>query len=107
MSAWYVLSALGFYPVNPAGGLYIIGSPAVESAVLDVGGGRTFTVRAANMSDANVYVQSATLNGAPMDRVYLRHEEIMAGGVLEFVLGAIPNTRWGSSTESVPPSIRN
>lgn len=104
MSAWYVLSALGFYPVNPAGGLYIIGSPAVESAVLDVGGGRSFTVRATNMSDGNVYVQSVTLNGTSMDRVYLRHEEIMAGGTLEFVLGAAPNTRWGSSIDSVPSS---
>jgi putative alpha-1,2-mannosidase len=105
MSAWYVLSALGFYPVNPAAGIYIIGSPAVESAVLDVGGGRTFTIRAENNSDANIYVQSASLNGAPLNRVYLRHGEIMAGGELAFVMGAAPNTRWGTSADAIPPSV--
>ena len=93
MSAWYVLSALGFYPVNPAGGEYVIGSPAVESAVLRLGGGRSFVIRAQNMSEANVYVQSVRLNGAPMSGVILRHEEIMAGGTLEFVMGPAPSAR--------------
>jgi putative alpha-1,2-mannosidase len=105
MSAWYVLSALGFYPVNPAGGEYVIGSPAVESAVITLGGGRTFAIRAKNMSDANVYIQSATLNGVSLDRVILRHDEIMAGGTLEFVMGPSPSTTWGRSAGAPTPSI--
>ena len=91
MSAWYVLSALGFYPVNPAGGEYVLGSPAVESAVITLGGGRTFAIRTKNMSAANVYVRSVTLNGAPLGRWTLRHEEIMAGGTLEFTMSPSPS----------------
>jgi putative alpha-1,2-mannosidase len=90
MSAWYVLSALGFYPVNPAGGEYVIGSPAVEGAVINLGGGRTFVIRTKNMSEANVYVQSVTLNGVSLQKHILRHEEIMAGGTLEFTMGPSP-----------------
>lgn len=105
MSAWYVMSALGFYPVNPAEGIYVIGSPAVEGATIDVGEGKTFTVTARNMSRENVYVQSVALNGQPLDKTYIRHADIMGGGTLEFVMGPAPNKKWGSDPSAAPPSM--
>ena len=90
MSAWYVLSSLGLYQVDPAKGEFQFGSPAMKKAVVNVGGGRTFTVVAENNSPENIYVQSATLNGKALDRTYVTYEEIMAGGVLEFVMGPQP-----------------
>ena len=86
MSAWYIFSALGFYPVAPGSDRYWFGSPAVRSAVLHLEGGRTFTVTAAEQSADHVYVESVLLNGRPLDRRYLTHKEIVAGGTLEFVL---------------------
>jgi len=105
MSAWYVLSALGIYPVNPADGTYEIGSPMMERADIDVGGGKTFTVTAQNVSAANKYIQSARLNGAPLDKPWITHQDLMQGGKLEFVMGDKPNTGWGSGRSSPPPSM--
>ncbi len=105
MSAWYIMSALGFYPVNPAEGIYVIGSPAVEGATIDVGDGKTFTVTARNMSPQNVYVQSVALNGQPLEKTYIRHADIIAGGTLEFVMGPAPNKKWGSDLSAAPPSM--
>ena len=90
MSAWYVLSSLGLYQVDPAKGEFQFGSPAMKKAVVNVGGGRTFTVVAENNSPENIYILSATLNGKALDRTYVTYEEIMAGGVLEFVMGPQP-----------------
>ncbi|MFC1640739.1 GH92 family glycosyl hydrolase [Patescibacteria group bacterium] len=104
MSAWYVFSSMGFYPVNPASGIYVIGSPAVQEASIDLGGGGQFTVIAENNSDLNIYVQSATLNGDSLDRSYLTHAEIMSGGELKFVMGPAPNKELWSLPENYPPS---
>ena len=90
MSAWYVLSSLGLYQVDPAKGEFQFGSPAMKKAVVNVGGGKTFTVVAENNSPENIYILSATLNGKVLDRTYVTYEEIMAGGVLEFVMGPQP-----------------
>ena len=90
MSAWYVLSSLGLYQVDPAKGEFQFGSPAMKKAVVNVGGGKTFTVVAENNSPENIYIQSATLNGKALDRTYVTYEEIMAGGVLEFVMRPQP-----------------
>jgi predicted alpha-1,2-mannosidase len=90
MSAWYVLSSLGLYQVEPAGGKYMFGSPIVDEAVIRVKGGRTFRIVAANNSPANKYIQSATLNGKPYDKPYILFKDIEAGGVLEFVMGDQP-----------------
>ena len=92
MSAWYVLSAVGLYQVHPAAGEFQFGSPAVKKAVLNVGGGKTFTVVAENNSPENIYILGATLNGKTLDRTYVTYDEIMAGGVLEFTMGAQPQT---------------
>ncbi|MDR1864330.1 MAG: GH92 family glycosyl hydrolase [Bacteroidales bacterium] len=84
MSAWYVLSALGFYQVEPAGGRYFFGSPAADKAVIHTGNGKTFTVIAKNNSAENKYIKSVTLNGKPYDKAYIDYKTIMAGGTLEF-----------------------
>jgi predicted alpha-1,2-mannosidase len=105
MSAWYVFSALGFYPVSPGSLEYVLGRPSLHQAVLDVGGGRTFTVRAENLSDANLYVQSVTLRGAPYDKAFIRHEDVVQGGTLTFVMGPRPNPAWASAPESAPYSM--
>jgi len=108
MAAWYVFSALGFYPVNPDSGVYIIGSPVPEKAVLhldhDKYHGNTFTVLARNNSPQNVYIQSASLNGQPLAKTWLTHEQITSGGTLELVMGSQPNVEWGRSPESRPPA---
>lgn len=105
LSAWFILSALGFYPVNPAEGTYVIGTPLVERAEIDVAGGRLFTVEARGLSDANAYVQSVTLNDKPLDRCWFRHEDLATGGSLRFVMGPEPNRAWASSPEAAPPSM--
>lgn len=86
MSAWYVLSALGLYQVEPAGGRYVFGSPIVESARIKVGDGRFFSIHAHNNSPDNKYIQSVTLNGKPYDKFYIDYADIMAGGTLEFTM---------------------
>lgn len=84
MSAWYIFSALGFYPVAPASGEYAIGSPLVKEAVLQLDNGKTFTVKALNQSTKNVYIKKMTLNGKPYKGTTLKHATILEGGVLEF-----------------------
>jgi len=103
MSAWYVFAAVGFYPVCPAGGYYNIASPSFAKAVINIGGGRKFTVVARQASKKNIYIQSATLNGKPYDKNYISHADIAAGGKLEFVMGDKPNMRWASSATACPP----
>lgn len=105
MSAWYVFSALGFYPVCPGTPYYIIGSPAFERAEIHLENGRTFTVIAREASERNIYIQSARLNGKAYNRNYLSHEDIMNGGTLEFLMGPEPNPEWGADEESLPPSV--
>ncbi len=84
MSAWYIFSAMGFYPVNPCGGEYVIGAPQVPRATLRMPGGRTFTVEARNLSLENMYVKSAMLNGRPLEGRTLSHSDIVGGGTLVF-----------------------
>jgi putative alpha-1,2-mannosidase len=105
MSAWYVLTAMGLYPVNPAEGVYVIGSPSLESAAIGVGEGKTFTITAQNLSAQNVYIQSVRLNGQPLEKTFIRHADLMEGGTLEFTMGPAPNTKWGSSPSAAPPSM--
>jgi predicted alpha-1,2-mannosidase len=100
MSAWYVLSALGFYPVNPVSGVYMIGSPLIDKATISLPGGKTFTIAAENNSARNVYIQSIRLNGKKIDRVWFTHRELTAGGSLEFVMGPNPNKTLGVALAS-------
>ena len=92
MSSWYVFNALGFYPVNPAQGVYAFGSPIVDTALIHLENGKTFNVKALNNNSKNIYIQSVTLNGKAINRNYITHKEIMNGGVLVFTMGKSPNT---------------
>jgi predicted alpha-1,2-mannosidase len=105
MSAWYVFSALGFYPVCPGSPEYVIGTPAFARAVIRLSGGKTFTIRAEGLSDRNIYVQSAQLNGVAYDKAYIRHADIVNGGALTFVMGPGPNRAWASAAGSAPYSM--
>ncbi len=102
MSAWYIFSAMGFYPVNPCGGVYVIGSPLLEKSVMKVGDGKTFTVVAKNVSDKNIYIQSVKLNGKVHDKTWITHEDIVKGGVMDFTMGPKPNKAWGVSNNEIP-----
>ena len=102
MSAWYIFTALGFYPVTPASDEYAIGRPFVPQAAIHLSNGHTFTVSAAPLDDAHPYVGAVTLNGKPLDRVYLHHAEILAGGELHFTMQAEPNKDWGKSHAARP-----
>ena len=107
-SAWFLFSALGFYPVTPGQPLYTITSPLFEEAVINLDGyyeNRIFVIRAINVSGDNKYIQSATLNGEELSRPWITHDEIVSGGTLEFVMGSYPNTEWGSSQHSATPSM--
>ncbi|HSN17563.1 MAG TPA: GH92 family glycosyl hydrolase [Gammaproteobacteria bacterium] len=105
MSAWYVFTALGFYPVAPGSDQYVIGRPFLDKAVLQLPNGRKFMVLAQGLNEANRYVGSVTLNGKPLDRVYLTHAEIMAGGTLKFMMQAQPNRTWGTQPADRPYSM--
>ncbi len=101
MSAWYVLSSIGLYQEEPAGGKYIIGSPQFNEARLNVGDGKTFIVKAINNSDKNIYVQNARLNGKRYDKSYIDYRDIIAGGTLELVMGPKPS-KWGTAKKNRP-----
>ncbi len=91
MSAWYILSSLGFYQVEPAGGRYVFGSPLFDEATMSVGKGRTFRIIAHNNSKENMYIQSVKLNGKPYTRSYIDFKDIVRGGKLEFMMGSKPS----------------
>jgi predicted alpha-1,2-mannosidase len=91
MSSWYLFAALGFYPVNPASGEYMIGSPLFRKMTMRLANGKTLTVSAENNSETNVYIQSATLNGKPLDRPVITYDQIMAGATLKLVMGVQPS----------------
>ncbi|MBD9379551.1 glycoside hydrolase family 92 protein [Pseudoxanthomonas sp. PXM04] len=95
MSAWYVFTALGFYPVAPASNQYVIGRPFLPRASLNLPNGKRFTVIAEGLDEAHPYIGGAILNGKPLDRAYLEHAEILAGGELRFTMQAEPNRAWG------------
>ncbi|HEU0227790.1 MAG TPA: GH92 family glycosyl hydrolase, partial [Arachidicoccus soli] len=95
MSAWYIFSSMGFYPVNPASGIYEIGSPILKKASIQLASGKTFTVNTKNASEVNVYIQTVTLNGKPYNKTFITQKDIDNGGTLNFVMGAQPNKRWG------------
>ena len=105
MSAWYIFTALGFYPVAPASNQYVIGRPFVRRAVLHLPNGKTFTILADHLDDAHPYVGSVSLDGKPLERVWIGHDEIMAGGELHFVMAAQPNKQWGTQPRDRPYSM--
>lgn len=101
MSSWYVLSAMGFYPVNPALGIYVLGSPAFDRVTLRTHGGKRFTVIAENNSEENIYIQSAELDGRPYPYSYIRHADLLRGGTLRLKMGPKPSD-FGSDPQHRP-----
>ena len=104
MSAFYVFSAMGFYPVTAGLPYYVIGSPLFEKTTINLDNGKKFTVVAKNNSKENKYIQSATLNGKPYNKTYFSHEDIISGGTLELTMGNRPCKTWGVGDDAVPPS---
>lgn len=105
MSSWYVLSALGIYSVCPGTDEYVIGSPVFEKATITLENGKTFVIEARSNSKTNVYIQSATLNGNPLTRNYIRYGELANGGVMRFEMGDKPNTTRATGKEAAPFSL--
>lgn len=105
MSSWYIMSAMGFYPVTPAGGLYVIGSPYFNKIALQLPGHKTFVVKAINNSTNNIYVQKVLLNGKPYTKAFIRHADIVKGGTLTFYMGPNPNKQFGSSLQDRPATL--
>jgi predicted alpha-1,2-mannosidase len=108
MSAWYVLAAAGFHPETPCGGVYILTSPLFDKTTFHLDHryhpGDTFTVIAHHNSKDNLYIQSATLNGKPLQRAWITPDEVFNGGTLEVDMGSQPNKSWGSAPSQLPPS---
>ncbi len=105
MSAWYIFSALGFYPVTPGSNEYVIGSPSVEEALINLENGKTFRIISENLSDKNIYINRVVLNGKEMNRAYISHNEIMNGGELKFIMSDKPNKNRAKNNDSLPYSM--
>lgn len=104
-SSWYVLSAMGFYPVCPGSPVYEIGSPIFAKSVIRLGNGKDFTIIADHVSAQNKYIQSAQLNGSPLNKPWFRQSDIANGGTLILEMGDKPNRQWGSAPADAPPSM--
>ena len=102
MSAWYVFSAMGFYPLNPANGIYILGSPLMNSAEINIPNRPSFKIVAINNSRKNIYIQKATMNGKPYTQSYITHKMIMNGGVFKLYMSDRPSPNWGVKKDDRP-----
>jgi len=100
MSAWYALSSIGIYPMNPASGDYEIGSPIFEKASISLSKDKNFVIKAEHVSDKNIYIQSATLNGELFNQTSISHQQILEGGTLHFIMGSEPNKAWGTTNST-------
>ena len=105
MSAWYVLSAMGFYSVTPGLPYYVIGIPLFEKIIINLENGKKFTIIAKNISDKNFYIQSAVLNGKPYSKSYIDYKDILKGGRLVFTMGEKPNKKWGAEEKNIPKAV--
>ena len=105
MSAWYVISALGFYAVDPASGNYVLGSPLFDQVAIDLGNGHELTIRAERKSPDEMYIQSVSINGKTYEKTWFGHAMIANGGSIVFKMGAQPNMKFGSATGAAPPSM--
>ena len=104
MSAWYILSAMGFYQVNPSNGVFVFGSPLLDKATINLPNGKTFTITATNDPANNPYIQSVQLNGKEYTKAYITYEDIMKGGELQFEMSGRPNKEFGVAVENRPTS---
>jgi len=105
MSAWYILSSLGFYPVDPVSGNYVFGSPLVNHAEVDLGGGKKLKIDVKRTSPADAYIQSVSINGKPHHKLWFNHVDLANGSLIEFKMGPRPSTNFGMDEDSIPPSL--
>ena len=107
MSHWYICSAMGIYsdPMIPNYPIWLIGSPVFKKSTIDLGNNKTFVIEAKDVSAQNKYVQSASLNGAPLNKPWFNHTDLIKGGTLVLNMGPRPNKQWGSSPDAIPPSM--
>ncbi|PKL82459.1 MAG: sugar hydrolase [Ignavibacteriae bacterium HGW-Ignavibacteriae-3] len=105
MSAWYIFSVMGFYPVAPGSNQYVIGSPCIDKAVINLESGKKFNIFAENLSEENIYIKEVLLNGKSINRSYITHEEIINGGNLIFKMDYKPNINWAVDDSSFPYSM--
>ena len=104
LTSFVVFSSMGFYPVTPGFPIYNIGSPLFTDVQVSLPGGKTFRIVAKDCSDTNKYIQSAKLNGKPLDKPWFTHDDIKKGGTLVLEMGSRPNKSWGSAADCAPPS---
>lgn len=104
MTAFVVFASMGFYPVTPGLPIYNIGSPVFEEVKIKQTNGKTFTIKAHNYAKGNKYIQSAKLNGEPLNKPWFTHTDLLNGATIELEMGPYPNKKWGSSPEDAPPS---
>jgi putative alpha-1,2-mannosidase len=104
MSAWAVWSMTGFYPANPGKGEYVFGSPMFDEVTMKLPSGNTMLIKAKNAGKNNPYIQRVLLNGSPYTKVYIDHETLLAGGVLEMEMGSTPNKEFGKLPADWPSS---
>lgn len=105
MSAWYVLSSMGFYPVRHGDGTYVIASPSFKKVQIKLSGGKQIIIKTNNLSDTNIYIQSVKINGQACNKAYFQHNELMLGCEIVFEMGAQPNPTWGTEPTDLPPSL--
>ncbi len=105
MSAWYIFSALGFYPVAPGSNQYVIGSPCIKSAKINLENRKEFSIEVENYSPKNIYIKEIFLNGERINKTFITHDQIMAGGKLKFIMSSQPNKKWGTGNYDVPYSL--
>ncbi len=103
MASWYIFSSMGIYPVNPAGGIYVIGAPTLKSTQIKGSNGNIFETSAENVSPANCYIQSVTVNGKAYNKTYITQKQLDQGVKIHFTMGPKPNMSWGTGQESAPP----
>jgi predicted alpha-1,2-mannosidase len=106
MSAWYILSSLGFYPVDPVSGNYILGSPLFEQATVELGHGKKLEIVVKRKDPAHQYIQAFSLNGKEQQRAWFHHSEIIEGGKLVLTMGPEPNTSFGANPSAAPSSLK-
>lgn len=105
MSAWYLLSSMGLYQVNPSDGVFVFGSPCFKKVEMKVRGGKTFTVEAPNNNKENIYIQKVYLNGKPYNKSYIIYDDIINGSTLKFVMGKKPNKNFGKAPANRPVAL--
>jgi len=105
MASWFVMSAMGLFPSDPSEPYYLIGSPIFPEMILHLKGGKDFRIIAKNVSEDNFYIQSARLNGKDYQKPWIEYKTLMESGTLEFEMGPVPDKKWGSSPENMPPSM--